>query len=397
MTGSYSGARRAARSKLRNRLSAVVFVMLVGALLLGLLAAGVAAQPESPITLDQGQGVEVTCHTGAPSLVRTESGTYQLTCAGGPAAPGATGAANPSPSGAPVPAAGHAQGHAEVGVCGEPMDAWHPPVVNGCATGHEHGDAPPAWIAQAGYSTSFHGAFNTSATEHTYKHAGMKGFLTRFADVDIYFRIHAASNVLDRAARYHSYQVWARDPSGGVSHWQGWYNSGDPLADRFPRRRGVETDKRPAILVVDETSWEQGSKGEQGEDVTAPWSWDFGWTICGINSLYYPGENGQQDQRFWRAPPGESGVGTLRRLEAAWYDNTHGRMHPVGQFWATQFGEIVAGPDDPRCFGATTKFEQEYRNVCLEQFIAPTMKEVSYPNINAEQRQFDGTGVRVPN
>jgi hypothetical protein len=277
------------------------------------------------------------------------------------------------------------------------MDAWHPPVVNGCATGHEHGDAPPSWIAQAGYTPTFHGDFNTSPTEHTRKHAAMKGFLARFADVDVYFRIHASSNVLDRSARYHSYEVWARDPSGGVSHWQGWYNSGDPLADRFPRRRGVETDKRPAILVVDQTSWEQGIKCEQWYAMTASWSWDFGWTICGINALYYPGEGNEQDERFWRAPPGGPGLGTLRRLEAAWYDNTNGRLHPVGTFWATQFGDIVLGPDDPRCSATTTKFDETYQNVCLEQTIAPTMRQVAYPSINAEQRQFDATGVRVPN
>ncbi|MCE7884822.1 MAG: S1 RNA-binding domain-containing protein [Actinobacteria bacterium ATB1] len=32
-----------------------------------------------------------------------------------------------------------------------------------------------------------------------------------------------------------------------------------------------------------------------------------------------------------------------RRLEAAWYDNSYGRFHPVGAFWATQFGEVVSG------------------------------------------------------
>jgi hypothetical protein len=69
----------------------------------------------------------------------------------------------------------------------------------------------------------------------------------------------------------------------------------------------------------------------------------------------------------------------------------------VGQFWATQFGEIVAGPDDPRCSDTTTKFDVTYENVCLEQYIAPTMQQVASPSINAEQRQFDATGVQVPN
>jgi hypothetical protein len=376
----------------------VVLAMVAGLLLLGTLSSGVAAQSASPITLEPGQNVGVECHNGVPALVPGENDSYQLTCTGNVAAPSDTQAANPPPAATPAAdTMDHGSGQGDVGVCGEPMDAWHPPVVNGCATGHEHGDPPPDWIAQAGYRLTFHGDFNTSPIEDTLKHAGMKGFLTRFADVDIYFRIHAASNVLDRSARYHSYEVFARDPSGGVSHWQGWYNSGDPLADRFPRRQGVETDKRPAILVVDQTSWDQGIKCEQWYAMTASWSWDFGWTICGINSLYYSGENQQLDQRFWRSPPGPPGVGTLRRLEAAWYNNTHGRQHPVGQFWATQLGEIVSGADDPRCSDTTIKFAATYQNVCLEQYIAPTMPEVAYPSINAEQRQFDGTGVQVPN
>jgi hypothetical protein len=387
---------------MRSRLSAATIAIIAGLLLIAPLGTGAAAQPESPIVLDDGQGVEVACHAGVPTLERNERGEYRLTCVESPAAANQPESPDPPQSAAaPTPAATqgmhHAAEHAEVGACGEPMDSWHPPVVNGCATGHEHGDAPPSWIAEAGYTPTFHGDFNTSPTEDTLKHAGMKGFLARFADVDIYFRVHASSNVLDRAARYHSYEVWARDPSGGVSHWQGWYNSGDPLVDRFPRRRGVEPEKRPAMLVVDQTSWDQGIKCEQWYAATATWSWDFGWTICGINALYYPGEGNELDQRFWRLPPGQPGVGTLRRLEAAWYANTNGRQHPTGQFWATQFGEIVAGPSDPRCSDKTTKFDQTYENVCLEQFIAPTMQQVAYPSINAEQRQFDGTGVKAPN
>lgn len=403
MTTVDSERRRPSWPQPRRWASIVLLVTLAGALLFGTPSTRVTAQSGSPIILEPGQGVGVECHGGAAALVPQEHGGYQLTCTGSPTEPSGAASANPpatAPTATAAPAADsmdHGSGPSNVGVCGEPMDTWHPPVVNGCATGHEHGDAPPDWIAQAGYTSTFHGDFNTSPTEHTYKHAGMKGFLTRFADVDIYFRIHATSNVLDRSARYHSYEVFARDPDGGVSHWQGWFNSGDPLADRFPRRRGVETDKRPAVLVVDQTSWDLGIKCEQWYAMTATWSWDFGWTICGVNSLYYPGENQQLDQAFWRSPPGPPGIGTIRRLEASWYDNTSGRIHPVGQFWATQLGEIVSGPEDPRCSDSTTKFGATYQNICLEQYIAPTMPQVAYPDINAEQRQFDGTGVQVPN
>jgi hypothetical protein len=306
----------------------------------------------------------------------------------------------PQPTTVPVPTTVPPTG-GMLGACGEPMDTWHPPVVTGpdgkpCATGHEHGDAPPAWIAAAGYSVSFHGHFNTSPKENSDKHAAMKGFIARFNNVDIYFRIHAASNPLDRSARYHSYEVWARDPSGAVSHWQGWYNTGDPVKDRFVRRKAnTDPGTRPIMLVVDQQSLNDGIGCEQwyaapGEPV---WSWDFGWTICGATVLYQPNENATAaDQSTWTLNPNGS-LGGTRRLEAAWYSS---RQHPTGAFVATQFGEIVAGMSDTRCSGTTTKFGVSYPNTCLEQYIAPTMVQVAFPN-NATQKDFDTTGVKIPN
>lgn len=286
-----------------------------------------------------------------------------------------------------------------VGVCGESMTAWHGPLitssqVTNCPAGHEHGDAPPSWIAQAGYNVSFAGSFNTSAAENTAKHAAMKGFSTTFKGVDVYFRPHLASNVLDRSARYHSYEVWARDGSGGVSHWQGWYNSGDPVADRVVRTL-PEPTRRPLVLVVDQASWNAGIRCEQWYALTSVWSWDFGWTICEVNTLYYPGENSQLDPSFWHYPPGGARLGGTRRLEAAWYQDDN-RPHPVSEFWATQFGDLVNGPTDARCSGSTTKFGVTFANVCLRQFIASTMTEVAFPN-NAIQKVFSTSGVHAPN
>jgi hypothetical protein len=282
-----------------------------------------------------------------------------------------------------------------VGVCGESMASWHPPVVNGCATQHEHGDAPPAWLQAAGYTVSFAGSFNTSAIENTTKHAAMKGFLATFNGVDVYIRAHAASNVLDRSARYHSYEIFSRDPSGGVSHWHGWVNSGDPVADRVPRIQG-DPGRRPMVQVVDQASWDAVLRCEQWYLMSVGWSWDLGWLICNSSTLFYPGENNELDRAFWRLPPaGPSGVGNSRRLEAAWY-NTPGRPHPTGAFWATQFGDLVSGPTDARCSGTTTRFGTTYANVCLPQYIAPTMITVAFPG-NVVQRTFPATGVQVPN
>ena len=380
------------RLRLARRHFVVGALLSVPMLVLLTLGSGVRAQASGPTHFDRGQQVAASCGGFHSSLAHHDEGTSQLSCDAPRSAESAFIA---------EPVDLHATSHdyaPTFGVCGEAMASWHPPVVDGCATGHEHGDAPPDWIAAADYKVSFAGHFNTSPLEATAKHAGMKGFLAHFAEVDLYFRPHVQSNVLDRSARYHSYEVWTRDAQGGVSHWQGWYNSGDPVADRLARRRGPQPTTVPAVLVVDQTSWDQGITCEQWYARTAGWSWDFGWTVCGINTLFYPGENDEQAMSFWRYPPTGPGLGQIRRLEAAWYDNTHQRYHPTGRFYATQFGEYaILGPLDPVCEGTTTKFGTSYKNVCLEQYIAPTMTEVAYPAINAVQKVYDAIGVKVPN
>jgi hypothetical protein len=314
-------------------------------------------------------------------------------------APSATAKPTTAPTATPMPSTG------AKGICGESMEDWHPPVVNGpdgkpCQTGHEHGDAPPDWIAKAGYQVKFHGPFNTSPKENTDKHAAMKAFSAKFGSTDIYFRVHAASNPGDRSSRYHSYQVWARDSSGAVSQWQLWYNSGDPRpasegGSRVPRRKnpGPEDQQRPIVAVVDEQSQKEGINCEQWYSAPGQpeWGWDFGWTICGATTLYRPDENNDPyNQSKWVVT---GNPGTTRRLEASWYSF---RQHPTGKFWSTQFGEIVSGPNDARCSQSTTKFGTEYKNLCLEQYIAPTLQTVGFPG-NAMQKDFPSTGVKSPN
>ena len=275
------------------------------------------------------------------------------------------------------------------------MDVWHPPVINGCAAGHEHGDTPPSWIAAAGFQVrfTFHG--NTSPAENTAKHAAMKGFSTRLNNQDVYFRIHAASNPLDRMARYHSYELWIRDASGAVSHTQGWYNTGDPRPQaeggaRFVRRRGVEPQQRPIILIPDETSVQQGINCEQW--YAAPgqplWGPDFGWTICQGTTLYRASENANASQQSSWVTTGE--LGTTRRLELAWYAN---RSNQRGRFITDQFGENINNCVEGR---DVVKFGTTYKTVCLEQVLAPSLQTIQFPN-NAVQKNFPDDGVQVPN
>ena len=284
---------------------------------------------------------------------------------------------------------------------------WHTP------TDHEHGDAPPQWIRDAGYTVAFdhHGGFhgNTSPTENTAKHAAMKGFLAEFSDYaggtqQVYFRVHIATNVLDRMARYHSYEVFMRDAAGGVSHWQGWFNSGDPIGDRVIYNAVNDPGRRPIVLAQDETTFPIVKNEHWYMRSTAPWNWDFAWTVD-ATTYYYPDESKNPDISTWR-PTGR--LGTVRRLEPAWY-GPDSKVAPARSwavpkgsiFYATQFGEMVSGPTAARCSGTTTVYGETYQNQCLQQYIATTARAVEHliPGGNPRERVFPGIGlgVKLPN
>jgi hypothetical protein len=300
----------------------------------------------------------------------------------------------------------HAQ---QVGAC-DHHDAsrWHAPyewdlsTSTGCLYGHEHGDAPPAWIAEAGYAAGFDhaGGFhgNTSHLENTEKHAAMKGFLADFTDYgggtqQVYFRVHIATNALDRTARYHSYEVFMRDATGAVSHWQGWFNSGDPSADRFLYNGRNDPGRRPIVLTQDETTFAVVKNEHWYTRASAAWNWDFAWTVD-ATTFWRPDEAYDPNPANW---PATGRLGTVRRLEPAWYgpdsrvSPNRGRPPRGVAFYATPFGEIVSGPDDPRCAPYS----------CLRQFIAPTARavEAGIPGGNPRERVFPGIGlgVRLPN
>lgn len=292
---------------------------------------------------------------------------------------------------------------------------WHAPYdsITECYYGHEHGDAPPDWIAAAGYKLAFDhaGGFhgNTSSIENTTKHAAMKGYLADFTDYvggaqQVYFRVHIASNVLDRMARYHSYEVFMRDSTGAVSHWQGWFNSGDPVKDRLVYNALNDPGTRPIVLTQDETTFPKVKNEHWYVRAAAPWNWDFAWTMD-ATTFYYKDEALNTDMSTWK-PSGR--LGTVRRMEPAWYGpdskvaSTRTMAAPKGRtFYATQFGEIVSGPTSARCKGTTTSFGETYQNQCLPQFIAATARavEAGVPGGNARERVFPGIGlgVKLPN
>jgi hypothetical protein len=299
--------------------------------------------------------------------------------------------------------------YAALAQCTHDPSHWHAP-----ACGHEHGDAPPQWIGDAGYTVAFDhaGGFhgNTSESENVLKHPAMKGYTVDVQDYSggaqqVYFRVHMASNAPDRMARYHSYEVFMRDAKGGVSHWQGWFNSGDPVTDRVVYDGRNDPGRRPIVLVQNEQTFPTVKNEHWYTRGAAGWNWDFAWTID-ATTFYYPGESATAyDQSTWR-PTGR--LGTVRRIEPAWYglDSKVAPGRTVGvprdvTFYATQFGQGVSGPNDPICSATTTAFGVAYPNICLSNYIASTARSVEsqIPGGNARERVFPGIGlgVVVPN
>jgi hypothetical protein len=205
-------------------------------------------------------------------------------------------------------------------------------------------------------------------------------------------------------ARYHSYEVFMRDAAGAVSHWQGWFNSGDPVNDRVIYNAVNDPGTRPIVLAQDETTFPIVKNEHWYVRSTAPWNWDFAWTVD-ATTYYYPEESKNTDISTWK-PTGR--LGTVRRFEPAWYGPdsriapTRTKVAPKGRtFYATQFGEIVSGPNAARCSGTTTMYGVTYQNECLPQFIATTARAVEHtvPGGTPRERVFPGIGlgVRLPN
>lgn len=275
------------------------------------------------------------------------------------------------------------------GKCGESMTTWHPPVINGCATGHEHGEAPPQWVYDAGYTPSFEHPANTP-NENQLKHTSFKGFRLRDDGVELYVIAHVDTNPSGHSSRFHSYQVWAKDRAGNVSHWRGWmdFGEGDMTGPQISRD-GCDPDVRPIMSVFTPEcssgpprfeSWYTRAGG------SGSWSWDFGFTI---KANYFFG--GDPNNYATWVPTGE--LNDRRRIEAAWYAE---RSRTRGRFYANQWGDIVSGPNDPVCGTQRQIGAKTYKVLCLEQYIAPTMTTVGFPN-NSIERDYDVSGVQLPN
>lgn len=276
-------------------------------------------------------------------------------------------------------------------------NVWHPPVhPSGCFYGHEHGDPPPQWVYYSRWLPSFSHPGNTPH-ENTHKHTGFKGFYLRDDGIDIYVIMHLDTNPNGHASRFHSYQVWARDCRRRISYWNLWADFGqdnNPGPNLRPSDTcGVPQQIRP-IMSVNYPECSIAFENWYSRAGAPEWGWDLGFNV---KPQYYNGPRQGQS-----SDPNLDAMGTwiptgllndVRRIELAWYAF---RPHPTGIFYSTQFGELVNGPNDPVCGTQRTIGGKTYTVLCLEQYISPTIRSVSFPG-NSIQKAYNFQGIVLPN
>lgn len=342
-----------------------------------------------------------------------EGGRLLLDCT--PAAtPAPTATATATPTNTPAPAATPTNTPAPTATATPAPNmidmVWHAPAAHGDRPAHEHGDAPPGWLLAAyGYTDPAqmmlftHAGSTPGENMLNYKHTAFKGwagtFTTAAGAVDWYGVFHLDTNPAGHTSRFHSYQLWAKDPSGAISHFSGWldFGTGNNTGPQKVVVCGQDSGVRPIILVnqagcpVRFENWYARAGG------SGAWAPDFGFNI---NPTYYDiGTGDPLNVNDWRTI-GDAPANVNRRLEWAWYP---ARSAQRGAFYSTQFGDVVSGPSDPACGAQRTIGGRAYTVACIEQYIAPTLPEVSFgttalPARNSVQRTFPGGGVvRFPN
>lgn len=269
--------------------------------------------------------------------------------------------------------------------------AWHAPGAHGDRPAHEHGDAPPSWVTAAGYNVEFTHVGGTPNENHFYwKHTGFKGWAGRLKGVDFYGIFHLDVNPSGHVSRFHSYQLWLRDSTGAVSHMSGWMDFGEDnnTGPNLVVTCAANSNVRPLILVN-----EPGCSSLTFEawymQTHAEWAPGFGFSI---NPNYYTGGD-PNDPATWQSTGRARNV--ERRIELTWVARTN---TPRGEFWTTQFGNVIDGPTDPVCDGLheLEVGDKTYTLVCLNQYIAPSLTSIGFPD-NAVQITAAGNGIVLPN
>lgn len=345
------------------------------------------------LTLDAGDSIAIRCNADVLQVTQDNPVSALAICSANATAtpiPADTATPIPADTATPEPTATPTMDHS--GHMDEADLRWHAPGAHGDRPFHEHGDPVPQWVLDAGYDPQFTHVGNTPGENHAYwKHTGFKGWAGRFNNQDWYGVFHLDFNPGGHDSRFHSFQFWVRDTNLAVSHFHGWldFGQGNNTGPNKVITCGVDSNVRPIIKVnqagcpVTFENW-YAAPALGGR---ADWSPDFGFNI---NPNYFAGGD-ILNPATW-TPTG--GVRNLtRRAEIAWYAN---RSDLRGDFWTTQFGDLVSGPNDPLCGTQRSYGEKTYTIACLKQTIQPTLQSIQFPG-NAIQRNFPGNGVVLPN
>jgi len=315
------------------------------------------------------------------------------------------------------------------------MQLWHAPGSHDGLNPHEHGDKPPAWaddfsMVNFGHPVIFGGDERSGEMEVTMKHQAFKGVAYRVnggssCPVDVYFRYHAASNPMDRAFAFHSYELYMRDCQGGTSFRQGVYWVGYP---EFRSQRMSRYNEQPGTILPDGSiapgrdqfiigspdnrDW-LGSNGilqtrcEQWYAFAGPHGGEFSITICGATTRFSYDEHltNYHDMSTWDLT-GSTGLG--RRFEISLYgpNSPVPTNQPAGWFCALKapIEDKVEGPTHrPRWTLITNGINGP--TACpagyLPQFTAPTFPNtgINFTIGNTlDTKTFPGDGiVTVPN
>lgn len=293
-----------------------------------------------------------------------------------------------------------------VGTCGESLHDWHPQFIGQCNTGHEHGDAPPLWTHEAPQHPHFTHPGGTP-NENILKHSSFKGFHVTLSGVETYIVAHLDTHPNGQQTRSHSIQVWFR--SSPVSYITQWldFGEGDNLLPNLAAAENIcatAVFRRPIIQVNFPDCVGLNSENWYARNGPA-WSFDIGFNV---SPQYYGGpqqgtlsSGNLADFQSWLP----TGIwNTLRRVELAWYrDRYIQHLQAAGvplftTFYATQFGDVVSGPDDPVC--GTERFTRgrTFTVLCLPQFVAESLPTISSgTGINAVEKLYPNAGLTLPN
>lgn len=303
------------------------------------------------------------------------------------------------------------------------MTLWHAPGAHDGLNVHEHGDKPPVWANEFSQKNFGHpvlfGGDEGTPNENAMKHQAFKGFTMNLNDVELYVRFHAQSNPHGRKAAFHSYEIYAKDTSGGVSFWQGWMFFGypDSRSQRIVVQRGENPGYDPISNVTwpgrarqmisspDQYAWDHFLQCEQWYGTGGFWSWDMGITICEASTLFHIDEykGDVMDMTTWDVT---GAVGNRRRLEMSHYGpqtpGIQGLDLPTNKWFCVAKipEEHKAENEEPTWnISDTVESPHDCPSEWLPQYIADTFPKdgVHFGKGNGQEKIFPAQGVTLPN